>query len=113
MAALDFNENLHALRGAELRRMPPDARTFLSAGCAGSWYFRWIADNYPGIERHIGIEAYSPKPDDLPPGVVWIANTVGDMHDVASSSVDMLFSGQNIEHLAVPDITRFLCEAKR
>lgn len=113
MTAPSFNELLHALRGAELRRMPPGARTVLSAGCAGGWYFRWIAENYPGIERHIGIEAYSPKPDDLPAGVEWITNSVGDMRAVASSSVDLVFSGQNIEHLVVGDVAGFLCEARR
>jgi len=113
MAAPNFNDFLHALRGQELLRLPPGARTFLSAGCAGSWYFRWIAEHYPGIERHIGVEAYSPKPDDLPEGTQWIANSVADMREVASGSVDLLFSGQNIEHLTLPDIGGFLCEAKR
>jgi SAM-dependent methyltransferase len=113
MATLDFNTHLHALRTEGLRRMPAGARTFLSAGCSGGWYFRWIAENYPGIERHIGVEAYSPKPDDLPEGACWIANSVADMREVADGSVDLLFSGQNIEHLTLPDIGGFLCEAKR
>ncbi len=113
MAAPNFNEFLHALRGDELERMPRGARTFLSAGCAGSWYFHWIAERYPGIDRHIGIEAYSPRPDDLPANVQWISNSVADMREVPSGSIDLLFSGQNIEHLVLPDIGGFLSEARR
>ena len=113
MAAPNFNEFLHALRTEGLRTMPPGAQTFLSAGCAGRWYFDWIAENYPGIQTHIGVEFYSPKPDDLPEGTHWIANSVADMREVATGSVDLVFSGQNIEHLTLSDIGGFLCEAKR
>jgi SAM-dependent methyltransferase len=113
MPAPDFNAFLHQLRTDALRSMPAGAHTFLSAGCAGRWYFDWVAENYPGVRTHVGVEAYSPKPDDLPEGTRWIANSVADMSAVATNSVDLLFSGQNIEHLAPGDITGFLCEAKR
>jgi hypothetical protein len=113
VSAPDFNHFLHALRGEGLRRMPPGAQTFLSAGCAGGWYFDWIAENYPGIRRHVGIEMYSPKPEGLPANAEWIANSVADMRGVASDSVDLLFSGQNVEHLTQPDITGFLAESRR
>ncbi|HEY1329430.1 MAG TPA: methyltransferase domain-containing protein [Casimicrobiaceae bacterium] len=112
-AAPAFNELLHDLRGEGLRRMPPGAETFLSAGCAGGWYFAWIAENYPGIRRHIGVERYSAKPADLPENAQWISNSVSDMHEVASDSVDLLFSGQNIEHVRVHEIGPFLREARR
>jgi SAM-dependent methyltransferase len=108
-----FNEFLHALRTDALRGLPPGARTFLSAGCAGGWYFDWIAANYPGLERHVGVELYSQRPDTLPANAEWISNSVADMRQVPDESVDLLFSGQNIEHLPVADVPRFLCEARR
>jgi SAM-dependent methyltransferase len=113
MSAPGFNDLLHELRGAHLRRMPPGAATFLSAGCAGSWYFRWIAENYPGIRRHVGVEAYSPRPSDLPDNAEWISASVSDMRQVPSESVDLVFSGQNIEHLLPADVRGFLAEARR
>jgi hypothetical protein len=109
----DFNLLLHELRSHELRAMPPCAQTVLSAGCSGRWYFDWISVNYGPIRRHIGLEYYTPKPDDLPPEVEWIANTVGDMAGVADGEVDLLFSGQNIEHLWPEEVAGFLLEAHR
>jgi SAM-dependent methyltransferase len=108
-----FNEFLHALRTDALRTLPPGARTFLSAGCSGGWYFDWIAANYPGLERHIGVELYARKPETLPVNAEWIANSVAEMRDVPDESVDLLFSGQNVEHLPVGDVPRFLSEARR
>lgn len=90
-----------------------DVRTILSAGCAGRWYFDWIAEHYGAVERHIGVEWYSPEPDDLPPQVTWIRNTVGEMSDVADGEVDLVFSGQNVEHLSAQDVVAFLGEAHR
>jgi len=109
----DINTLVHELRTLELRKLPPGAKTLLSAGCAGLWYFEWIAKNYEGFNRHIGIEAYSPKPENLPEGVEWISNTVGNMTGVKDHEVDLVFSGQNIEHLWPEDIWRFFCEAHR
>jgi len=54
-----------------------------------------------------------PKPADLPPTADWLANSVGDMHSVSDEEVDIVFSGQNIEHLWPEDITNFLLEAYR
>ena len=71
----------------------------LSAGCAGSLYFRWIESSYGPVKRHIGVEFYTPKPDDLPPGVEWVKSTVADMQGVEESSVELVYSGQNFEHL--------------
>lgn len=109
----DFNLFLHSLRTQELHKLPDGASTFLSAGCSGLWYFEWISENYPALERHIGIEAYSPRPENLPDNVEWIENTVGDMNQVDDGTVDLVFSGQNIEHLWPEDIVDFLCEAHR
>lgn len=106
----------HALRTAEVARMPrEEVRTILSAGCAGRWYFDWIAEHYTDgdVERHIGVEWYSPEPDDLPPEVTWIRNTVGEMSNVTDGEVDLVFSGQNVEHLSAQDVVAFLGEAHR
>jgi SAM-dependent methyltransferase len=113
-AGLSGPELHHALRTAEVSRMPRDGvRTLLSAGCAGRWYFDWIAEYYGAVERHIGVEYYSPEPEDLPAGVEWIRNTVGDMSGVRTGEVDLVFSGQNLEHLSAEDVVAFLAEAHR
>jgi SAM-dependent methyltransferase len=109
----DFNDMIHAERGRLLRQLPKGAKVFCSAGCAGAWYFDWIAENYGHVDRHIGIELYLPKPDQLPDNVVWIKNSVADMTDVGTASVDLLFSGQNLEHLYYDDIQGFFREASR
>jgi len=109
----DFNHYLHELRGIELSRMPKGAKVLLSAGCSGTWYFDWIENEYGKVDKHIGIEYYSPKPDDLPDYVEWISDTVGDMKRVADGSVDMVFSGQNIEHLNLDDLVGFIIESHR
>jgi len=110
---MDFNELIHSERGALIRELPKGARTVLSAGCAGAWYFDWFESNYGSIEKHIGLELYSAKPDDLPSNVEWIANSVDDMTGVRSKTVDLLFSGQNIEHLDAGTLTGFLKESNR
>jgi SAM-dependent methyltransferase len=85
----------------------------LSAGCAGRWYFDWIAQRTGHNGRHVGIEFYSPKPADLPDNVEWIANTAGDMNAIADESCDFVFSGQNIEHLWPQDVVGFFLESNR
>lgn len=111
--SLDINELLHHSRGAMLRAMPPGARRLLSAGCAGTWYFRWIEDTYGRVPEHLGIEYYSPRPDDLPSNVTWIANTASDMRGVEDGSCDLVFSGQNLEHLWPEEVAGFVLEAAR
>ena len=96
---LDASVLLHQSRSAFLRRMPAGAGILLSAGCAGNWYFEWVERCYGRVENHIGLEYYTPKPDRLPANVTWIANTVSDMSDVATASCDLVFSGENLEHL--------------
>jgi SAM-dependent methyltransferase len=104
---------LHELRSAELAAMPGPVSTILSAGCNGRWYFEWFDDCYGVVDRHIGIERYVPPPDDLPSNVEWIDDDTADMSRVESGSVDLVFSGQNIEHLWPEQVAGFLLEAHR
>ena len=106
-----FNEMLHALREAELYRFPKD-KVLLSAGCAGAWYFDWI-EKACRPARHIGVELYSPKPASLPANCEWIVSSISAFPQVADRSVDIVFSGQNIEHLWPDDIVGFLLESRR
>lgn len=109
----DFNEILHYLRGRELDGIPKNIGVFLSVGCAGTWYFDWIEKHCGPIGSHIGIEFFSPKPSDLPSNAIWIANTAGNLKDVSDQTADVLFSGQNIEHLWPNDVVNFLLESHR
>jgi len=109
----DVTSLLHAERTYRLARMPRVTGTLLSAGCAGNWYFDWVEATYGQVERHIGVEFYSPRPAALPPNVTWIENTVGDMRDVPSNSVDLAFSGQNLEHLWPSETINFYAECAR
>lgn len=93
--------------------MPPGARRLLSAGCAGLWYFEWLEQRYGPVEEHIGIEYYTPRPEGLPANVTWIANSVAEMTAVADGSCDLVFSGQNIEHLWPDETAGFLAESAR
>lgn len=104
---------LHELRGLELTRMPPISGTMLSAGCSDRYYFDWITSTYGPVRKHIGLELYLPKPADLPANVEWIVQSVGDMAGVADASVELLFSGQNFEHLFGDDAVSFLLECHR
>lgn len=113
LEANDFNNLLHYLRTQELQQLPKAAPHFISVGCAGTWYFEWIEKCCGPIKLHTGIEFYSTKPDKLPAGVAWIANTAGDMSSIESNVGDILFSGQNIEHLWPADIASFLSESWR
>ena len=109
----DVNHLLHHLRGAALRALPKHGGHFVSVGCSGTWYFNWIAQMVGTLEQHTGVEFYTPRPDDLPPGVRWIANTAGHMPEIADGVADVLFSGQNIEHLWQEDVVGFLLESHR
>lgn len=109
----DFGEMLHAERSKRLALLPPFSGTVLSAGCSGSWYFKWFEECTGHKGEHIGLELYSPEPADLPANVQWVANSVGDMNHIATGTIEMLFSGQNIEHLSQQDVTGFLLESNR
>jgi hypothetical protein len=108
-----FHDLLHAQRSVELSRMPRGARVLLSAGCSGRWYFDWIEAEYGPVARHVGVERYLPKPDDLPDNVEWLAASISDVAEMGDGSVDLLFSGQNLEHLFGDECTDFLVEAAR
>lgn len=109
----DISVLLHAMRSAHLRQMPRIEGTLLSAGCAGAWYFDWVKERTGHEGRHIGIEYYMPKPSGLPANVEWIENTVGNMSAVGDASCEMVFSGQNLEHLWPEDVGGFFCESNR
>lgn len=104
---------LHEGRARLLEQLPKGAPVFCSVGCAGTWYFHWIEKHCGPVGRHIGLELFAPRPDDLPPNVEWVANSASDMSDVASGSVDVLFSGQNVEDLFTEQIKGFFREANR
>ena len=109
----EFVHLLHELRTIELRRLPVRGGTLLSAGCAGTWYFDWLEAAAGPFERHIGVELYETEPPGLPANVTWIAESASRMPTVADGSVDVVFSGQNIEHLWVDDVVGFLLESHR
>lgn len=109
----DISQVLHDSRSAFLRAMPRVTGTVLSAGCAGTWYFHWIASRTKHRGRHAGIEFYSPKPDDLPANVDWIVNTVGNMEAIPNEDCELVFSGENLEHLWPEDVVGFFLESWR
>jgi hypothetical protein len=109
----DFNHMLHELRTIELSRMPPVTGTMLSAGCADAYYFEWLESSYQRVDHHIGLELYLPRPEVLPENVTWIENSVGQMTSVKNSSIALIFSGQNFEHLFGDDAPDFLLESHR
>jgi SAM-dependent methyltransferase len=114
-AGPDWNSFVHEqIRTVGLSRLPAGARVVLSGGAAGSWYFDWFNSNYPTpVERHIAVEAFSPKPPDLPPEVEWLPRTLGDLAPVADGEVDLVYAGEVIEHLWPEDVAGFLLEAHR
>jgi SAM-dependent methyltransferase len=93
--------------------MPVGAETLLSAGCSGRWYFDWLEQNYGRVRNHIGVEAYSPQPADLPGNVTWLQEDIDCMISVPSSTVDLVFAGQTVEHLWPQQLVGFLQEARR
>ena len=109
----DVNHLLHHLRGEALRGLPDHAGHFVSVGCAGPWYFDWVAKMVGAIELHTGVELLTPRPAQLPANVRWIADTAGHMPELGDGVADILFSGQNIEHLWEEDVRGFLLESHR
>lgn len=110
---MDFSHILHECRTANLRSINAQGKVMVSIGAADTWYFNWVEQSCGKPLRHIGVEYYMKKPHDLPEGVEWIANTAAKMSDVESSVADVLFSGQNIEHLWQDEVSNFLAEAHR
>src|SRR5665213_2789418 len=108
--------SLHEGRTMALADMPAGCDTVLSMGANGQWYFDWFDDHYAHIPRHIGVEAYMPRPDVLPDNVEWVEADLASPEGVAmlgSGTVDMVFSGQNIEHLWPDQVQAFLVESSR
>lgn len=86
----------------------------LHGGCAGRWYFDWFEERYPTqVERQIGVEAFAPRPEDLPPEIEWLQQSLGDLRGVADGAVDVVFAGQVIEHLWPDEVAGFLLESSR
>lgn len=108
-----IDQLIHAERGKLLSELPKGAQVFCSAGCSGRWYFDWIEEKYGPVQLHFGVELFSPEPQDLPPNVRWISNSVAKMVGVPTGAVDILFSGQNVEHLYLEDLEKFFHEANR
>ncbi len=104
---------LHALRTAALRGMPYRPRTMVSVGCAGTWFFDWLHAEFHRPTRHVGIEFFAPRPPDLPDNVEWVADTASRMPRVGDASADLVFSGQNLEHLLPDEIADFFLETAR
>ena len=111
--AVDFSQMLHDIRTEELRASERVLGTMVSIGCNSRYYFDWIHENLGMPERHIGLEYYMPRPDSLPENVLWIANTAGNMEDIQSRSVDLVFAGQTIEHLWADELIAFILECTR
>lgn len=109
----DFNLMLHTLRSVELARMPHADDVLLSVGCSDRSYFDWIERCHGEVPHHWGVELYRPRPDDLPDNVAWYVSSASHMPDIADGAVDVVFSGQNIEHLPVADLVGFLTETRR
>jgi SAM-dependent methyltransferase len=113
LALRDFNHLLHELRTIQLRRLPAQNKVLLSAGCAGRWYFDWVEESCGPLREHIGVELYSAQPSELPANASWVVASASSMPQVANSSVDIVFSGQNLEHLSAMDVVNFMLEANR
>ena len=107
---------LHTARTIALSGMPPVSGTLLSAGPNGKWYFDWLDDAYVRVGRHIAVEAYVPRPDNLPSEVEWVEADIAapdGIGAVRDAEVDLVFSGQNIEHLWPDQVIAFLLESSR
>jgi SAM-dependent methyltransferase len=112
----DYLAALHEARTVCLGDMPPGAHTVLSVGASGTWYLDWFARSYGDVERHIAVEAFLPQPAELPENVEWVAADLAGPDGVAtvdSGSVDLVFSGQNIEHLWPEQVVALLTESSR
>ena len=107
-----FHDLIHSLRGQLLSEMPP-AQVVLSAGCSGTWYFKWFEEEYPHeIESHIGFDI-DPRPDDLPPNIEYHQQSFCDMSEIPDAGVDLIFAGQAIEHVSTAESFSFYEHAFR
>jgi len=103
----------HELRTIALERAPKGAQRVVSIGASGPWYFDWFEQSVGVVEEHIGIEAFEPRPPDLPPYVTWIESTADRLDGIDDESIDLVFAGQTTEHLWASELAGFLVEAHR
>lgn len=108
-----FHQLLHELRTIELEKLHMDSGTALSIGASGRWYFDWFESSVGRPDVHIGVEAFEPMPDDLPPYVQWNTSTADRFEGVDDNSVDLIFAGQTTEHLWAVELADFLLESHR
>ncbi len=113
---VELHAALHEARSIALADVPKDLPVVLGVGVNGLWYFEWFEQEYGPVERHIGVEAYMPRPEHLPPNVEWVKADLASPGGVAAldtESVDLIFSGQNLEHLWPDQMVAFFCESHR
>ncbi|MCP4435901.1 MAG: methyltransferase domain-containing protein [Actinomycetia bacterium] len=108
-----FHHTLHELRTMELERVRKGARTAVSVGASGRWYFDWFERHYGELDSHVGVEAFEPKPEDLPDYVTWVESTADRFEGVGDNTVDLVFAGQTTEHLWAQELADFLLESAR
>jgi hypothetical protein len=108
-----FHRILHELRSVELEQVPKGARRAVSVGAAGRWYFDWFENAVGPLDEHIGVEAFEPEPDDLPPYARWIATTADRLDGIDDNRVDIVFAGQTTEHLWADELAGFLLQSRR
>lgn len=109
----DFNLLLHQIRLSQMRQVRAEGMRMVSVGCNGREYFDVIHQMMGTPDKHIGLEAYLPKPASLPPNVDWIASSASQMDGVENDSVDLVFAGQTVEHLWERELCGFLLESSR
>lgn len=108
-----FHQLNHELRTIAFERPPQGFERAVSIGASGRWYFDWFEHCVGPVKEHVGVEAFEPKPDDLPEYVRWVENTADHLDDVEDNSADVVFAGQTTEHLWAHELTGFLLEAHR
>jgi len=112
LSKLDLNHYLHNCRSLCISKIPA-AKSLLSVGSSGTWYFEWFHKNYPhNIDKHIGIDL-NPEPSDLPENIQWIQQDGSDLSQIPSNSIELVFAGQFIEHMSWEKQFQFLMEVRR
>jgi hypothetical protein len=114
--SVELHAALHEARSLALADVPGGADVVLSAGANGLWYFEWFQQEYGDMGTHIGVEAYMPRPEGLPGNALWVDADIASPEGVASiggGTVDLVFSGQNVEHLWPDQMAAFFCESNR
>jgi SAM-dependent methyltransferase len=108
-----FHMALHELRTIELERSRGEYERVVSVGASGRWYFDWVERSIGEVVEHVGVEAFEPEPNDLPPYATWIATTADRFDGIADDDVDLVFAGQTTEHLWSEELAAFLMQSRR